>query len=156
MIKCQGVVVLFKPNDNMISNIDSYISEWIIVEDGPLTKEMYDLLDKYQNSFPELIRRVPLKENKGIAFALNVGAIEAINSGANWLLTMDQDSRFEKKSVSDMKKFIELCETNNYMSRVLDNDCKNIGIISPFHVTERTKTLNPIGVEHPLLVILFS
>ncbi len=47
--------------------------EWIIVEDGPLTDELYALLDEYQNNYPELIKRVPLSENKGLGNALNVG-----------------------------------------------------------------------------------
>ena len=35
-------------------------AEWVIVEDGPLTKEMYQLLDEYDERCPGLIVRVPL------------------------------------------------------------------------------------------------
>lgn len=37
-------------------------AEWVIVEDGPLTEEMYDLLNKYQDENPGLIRRIVFKK----------------------------------------------------------------------------------------------
>lgn len=48
-------------------------SEWVIVEDGPLTQEMYQILDKYQREYPNLINRIPLKFNQGLGNALRVG-----------------------------------------------------------------------------------
>lgn len=50
-------------------------TEWIIVEDGPLTKELYDLLDEYQNKYPNLINRVPLEKNVGLGLALREGIL---------------------------------------------------------------------------------
>ncbi|RGH48454.1 glycosyltransferase [Coprobacillus sp. AM37-9BH] len=50
-------------------------TEWIIVEDGPLTKELYDLLDEYQNKYPNLIIRVPLEKNVGLGLALREGIL---------------------------------------------------------------------------------
>jgi len=46
--------------------------------------------------FDKKVKYIACGENKGIAYALNLGATLAIESGADWLLTMDQDSRFEK------------------------------------------------------------
>ena len=40
--------------------------EWVVVEDGPLAEEMYNLLDKYQSEHQGLIRRVKLEENQGL------------------------------------------------------------------------------------------
>ena len=37
--------------------------EWVIVEDGPLTNEMYGLLETYEAKYLNLIKRVPLKVN---------------------------------------------------------------------------------------------
>ena len=37
--------------------------EWVIVEDGSLSKELYYILEEYQNDYPELIRRIPLEKN---------------------------------------------------------------------------------------------
>ena len=48
-------------------------SEWVIVEDGPLTREMYQLLDFFDARYPGLIRRVPLEKNQGLGLALQAG-----------------------------------------------------------------------------------
>lgn len=48
-------------------------SEWVIVEDGPLTDELYALLDEYEAKCPGLIKRVPLQENQGLGKALRAG-----------------------------------------------------------------------------------
>lgn len=46
-------------------------AEVVFVEDGPLTKDLYTVLESYQMKLP--LVRVPLKENKGLGFALNIG-----------------------------------------------------------------------------------
>ena len=48
-------------------------NEWVIVEDGPLTEEMYHILDQYQKDNPALIKRVPLENNRGLGLALKAG-----------------------------------------------------------------------------------
>ncbi len=53
--------------------------EWVIVEDGSLTDEMYALLDKYQSENPGLIKRVPLEVNQGLGLALRAGVPECSN-----------------------------------------------------------------------------
>lgn len=148
-MKYQGVVVLFKPNDKMLENIDSYIGELdklYVVDNTPGA----DISSKFQNS---KIKYIPLKENKGIAYALNVGAKEAINNGADWLLTMDQDSIFEDGAVRDMKLFIEFYKENPIMSNVIGKEYDKVAIVSPFHITERSKLLQLTGIDRPLLVM---
>lgn len=76
-------------------------SEWVIVEDGPLTDEMYQLLDKYQSEYPGLIKRVPFAENRGLGLALRDG-VEACTY--DLIARMDTDDiaredRFEKQLV---------------------------------------------------------
>ncbi|MFV9510455.1 glycosyltransferase [Tepidibacillus sp. LV47] len=62
--------------------------------------------------------------NQGIAHALNVGAKRANEEGYEWLLTMDQDSRFDP----DMfKKYI------NCLNMI--SNSKEIAIISPNYLT---------------------
>lgn len=46
--------------------------EVVMVEDGPLTPELYAVLDEYSALHPE-IKRVPLAENVGLGRALNEG-----------------------------------------------------------------------------------
>lgn len=73
--------------------------EWIIVEDGPLTDEMYSLLDEYQNEHPNLIKRIQLKQNQGLGVALREGILHCSNE---LIARMDTDDiarsdRFEKQ-----------------------------------------------------------
>ena len=49
--------------------------EWVIVEDGPLTDELYSLLDEYESKYPNLIKRVPLEKNVGLGLALAEGIL---------------------------------------------------------------------------------
>ncbi len=46
--------------------------EVILVEDGPLTQELYAILKEYQNTFPEL-KIITLAVNQGLGKALNEG-----------------------------------------------------------------------------------
>ena len=53
-------------------------NDFIIVEDGPLTKELSAILDDYSIRYP-IIHRVPNEINKGLAAALNQGLNECKN-----------------------------------------------------------------------------
>ena len=73
--------------------------EWVIVEDGPLSDEMYQLLDRYQTAYPGLIKRVPFANNRGLGLALRDG-VEACTY--DLIARMDTDDiarsdRFEKQ-----------------------------------------------------------
>lgn len=73
--------------------------EWVIVEDGPLTDEMYQLLDRYQTEHPGLIKRVPFETNRGLGLALRDG-VEVCTY--DLIARMDTDDiaredRFEKQ-----------------------------------------------------------
>lgn len=73
--------------------------EWVVVEDGPLTDEMYSLLIRYQLSNPGLIKRVPLAKNSGLGIALSVGLLECSNELVARMDTDDiaRSDRFEKQ-----------------------------------------------------------
>ena len=80
-------------------------SEWVIVEDGPLTDEMYGLLEQYQKQYPGLIKRLPIKENQGLGIALQIGVPEC---SYELIARMDTDDiakndRFEKQ-LSEFEK----------------------------------------------------
>lgn len=62
--------------------------EVVIVEDGPLTEELYRILQEYENEFTEIIKRVPLAVNNGMGVAMQKG-IE--NSKFDWIARMDSD-----------------------------------------------------------------
>lgn len=53
--------------------------EIVIVEDGPLTKDLYETLDEYENRYIDLIKRVKNETNLGLGKALNAGLKECRN-----------------------------------------------------------------------------
>ncbi len=82
-----------------LANQTVLADEWVIVEDGPLTKELYALLDEYERRYPGLIKRVPLKENQGLGKALRKGVTQCTYE---LIARMDTDDiarsdRFEKQ-----------------------------------------------------------
>ena len=115
-MKLAAVVVFYKPSDDNIKNIDAY-------------KDVVDKVYVVDNTDDDIVRikddkkieYINLKENKGIAYALNTGAKKAIKEGYKWLLTMDQDSKITKKNVTDMISFLEKQKST-----------KDIGLVSPY------------------------
>ena len=87
-------------------------NQWVIVEDGPLTPELYFLLDEYQKKYPTLIKRIPLKENKGLGLALREGVLQC---DYELIARMDSDDicredRFEKQLVEfEKNKNLDVC-----------------------------------------------
>ena len=73
-----SVYVKEKP-EYLRMSIDSMIhqtvepDEIVIVEDGPLTNELYDVLDEYESKYPKLIQRCRNEVNLGLGMALNKG-----------------------------------------------------------------------------------
>ncbi|MCT4623448.1 MAG: glycosyltransferase [Schleiferiaceae bacterium] len=87
-------------DDALASVVDqSYpAKEIVVIKDGPLTDELYQVLDKWCKK-SELIKPVTLEKNVGLSSALNAG-IDAANY--EWLARMDADDickpdRFEKQ-----------------------------------------------------------
>lgn len=62
--------------DESISSILSQTAptnDFVLVCDGPLTGELYSVIDKYTNKYPELFQIVQLEKNMGLGNALNEG-----------------------------------------------------------------------------------
>ena len=73
--------------------------EWVIVEDGPLTEELYDVLDLYERQHPKLIKRVKLDHHAGLGAALAKGIMHCSHE---LIARMDTDDvscaeRFERQ-----------------------------------------------------------
>ncbi|MEK3941948.1 glycosyltransferase [Paenibacillus sp. FSL L8-0323] len=106
MKKYCGVVVLFNPDDDVRLNIDSYlesVSKLYIIDNSKVENNL--LLNEIRTK--EKLEYIPLGENMGLAYALNLGCRKAVLDGFDYILTMDQDSRFEKFAVNKMISFIE-------------------------------------------------
>lgn len=52
--------------------------DFVIIEDGPLNKELYSVLDSYSEKYP-VIHRYSNKTNRGLAYSLNKGLRECKN-----------------------------------------------------------------------------
>lgn len=48
-------------------------NEIVLVKDGPLTKELDEVIEKYQKRYPNLFKIVALEKNYGLGKALNIG-----------------------------------------------------------------------------------
>ncbi len=91
--------------------------EWVIVEDGPLSRELYYLLEKYQNDYPELIKRVPLEKNQGLGLALKEGILHCKNELIARMDTDDiaREDRFEKQLIEFRKnESLDICGSYIY------------------------------------------
>lgn len=84
-------------------------TEIIVVMDGPITEALQAVLDRYRQAHPELIRLVPLEQNRGLGLALAEGLLHCSNE---LVARMDTDDickidRFEKQ-LAEFEKNPEL------------------------------------------------
>lgn len=124
-----GVVILYFPDEtDVVKNIESYIEHlsvlFIIDNTG---KKADSVTRKFENN--QKVIYISNLQNEGIAASLNKAAAMAHQRNCRWLLTMDQDSFFEKE------------EGRNYFSsfeREFFNK-EDIGVVSPAHFSEMVK-----------------
>ncbi len=62
--------------------------EFVLVEDGKLTDELYQVIDKYEKAYPDIFRIVALPQNVGLGPALKKGVEECSNE---LIARMDSD-----------------------------------------------------------------
>lgn len=142
-MKLAVVVVLYNPDNEVQKNIQSYANSVDAVYAVDNSSE-----DNRAKFSQDKIIYIPNLENKGIAYALNVGAKRAIEDGYEWLLTMDQDSCFNDAGVDEMKLFI--LDSKNGKNGY---DYNKIGLITPFHRTIFNENEKPEGIDSPAVVM---
>lgn len=123
--KVAAGVVFYHPDlYAVITNISSYYKsvDYLIVIDNS-EKDNTVVKNEVQKHFPDVIYK-SLNQNTGIAAALNIACDIALEEKCDWILTMDQDSSFKPNELAQMIKCLREAEQN----------FKNIGIISPFHM----------------------
>lgn len=131
-IKLAGMVTLYNPNKDNISNINNYIDsiDKLYVFDNTDNKTNEKLLPKNKK-----IVYISEKENKGIAYSMNVCARNAIKDGYKYLLTMDQDSRMNSDIIVKMLEFLETTKE------------EKIGLISPYQDIDSKEILADVEYE---------
>lgn len=115
-----AVVVWYNPTAEHATALQGYldgVNRVIVIDnsDGDNSSLLHPYGDK--------VCYIPNGQNLGIAAALNRGFTRAVELGAEWVLTMDQDSRFEE---GEFDKFTALC--NAYDTPL------SVGIFSPHQV----------------------
>lgn len=125
-----ALVVWYNPTSVHANNVKSYFNEvntLIIIDNSDVDNSV--LLSDFDKSKTIYI---PNLENIGLASALNLGCKLALNKGANWVLTMDQDSSFE----SDFLNYIKL--SNEF------EDFDHVAIFFPTHIESSRNNENPV------------
>ncbi len=122
--KIGGCVVLFHPEAEVVSNIQSYcagVHTLFVIDNSPT--ENQPLIARI-NAVSEKIVYRWMGENKGLSAALNFGCRLAREQQFDWILTMDQDSNFLDNDLAALIEGIEIAE----------NTFERIGILSPYHL----------------------
>jgi len=118
-MKLAATVILYNPEISVIDNINTYsdhVDSLIIIDNSDCLNS--EFVSKLKKIGKKIIYQ-SFGDNLGIAKALNTAAKLAIEKGFSHLLTMDQDSSFDKKNISVLKK------------TALKNNSKNFSVISP-------------------------
>ncbi len=134
-MKVAGVVVLYQPDCSWKENIKSYlpyIDLLYVVDNSP---EKTKILNDHK------MITLSSKKNLGMAKALNLAAQRAIKDGYDFLLTMDQDSKFTKDGLLKLIEFIK------------ENDVTKVGIVSPYHVIETNFVKSQENIDYPMEVM---
>jgi rhamnosyltransferase len=115
-----GVVVFYNPVPEFISNIASYSGdvETIFVIDNSEAEST--VIREQLAELPKVVY-VWNGGNLGIAAALNIGIERAVHGGAEYVLTMDQDSRALPGMIPAMLTCLEQVGQDS------------VGIVSPWH-----------------------
>ena len=89
-------VILYNPDGTVWDNIFSYsntVDTLYIIDNSTKPISRLDEIRSQSN-----IKYISMHGNQGIAAALNMGARQAMKDGAKYLMTMDQDSRFDPET----------------------------------------------------------
>lgn len=91
--------------------------EIVIVEDGELTEELYNVINQFECKYENIIKRVPLDKNVGLGQALNKGLEKC---SYNLVARMDADdicapNRFEIQ-IAEFQKDSELILLGSYIN----------------------------------------
>jgi rhamnosyltransferase len=138
--KVAGVVILYNPQIAALDNIGTYIDQidklFVVDNSDIVDSQVVQSLQKRKN-----VIYIWNQQNLGIARALNIGAMNAIRDGYEYLLTMDQDSNAPAGMVAGLLKCLQT------------HDFSTVGILSPFHVTRNVPPPNKTGCSEVLVVM---
>lgn len=115
------IIVLYNPPLNIYSKFNLSNISFVLIDNSEQINEDIQNYCQAQTN----ITYIPNKNNLGIAAALNIGCEFAIQSGYNWVITMDQDSIITQDIIDNLVKYAQKSV-----------DLNNIAIISPRHLLQ--------------------
>lgn len=134
-----AVIVFYNPlekNILNIKNIEKSVDKIYIIDNSE------DDIMRMKST--KKISYIKLGENKGIAYALNLGAKYAIEDNFKYLLTLDQDTKMTDKIINAMKDFLA------------NNKDKKIGLISPYQVIDKNETIENCNQVIDMIEVMTS
>ena len=146
-----GVTVLYHPTSEHISNLSSYVDQLgrLYVVDNSDAGNFAAIRSELSPRQFDKITYMPNYGNRGIAWALNRGALTARKHGYTHLLTMDQDTGVPAGTVDALKTVFER----------LRREGKQIGLVAahavpPAFFPPDYRVPNPeaLYVDYPLIV----
>ena len=112
-MKIDGVVVLYHPTEENIQHIAEYaciLNKFFVVDNSDeIDQEKLNPLRELNN-----IVYLSMDGNKGIAAALRIGVGHALEDGADFCLTMDQDSQFPVDRMEEIKAYLSIATIEDY------------------------------------------
>ena len=116
-----ATLVLYHPGQDTIGKVIHYTQflDFLTVVDNTVNS---DLSARFLNH-PK-IKYVAQGINSGIATALNVGAVHAIEEGHSWLLMLDQDSTLTEETYLRIKQ------------QIFELTAEDIGLVAPLQVSK--------------------
>lgn len=112
-MKIDGVVVLYHPTEENIQHIAEYaciLNKFFVVDNSDeIDQEKLNPLRELNN-----IVYLSMDGNKGIAAALRIGVEHALEDGADFCLTMDQDSQFPVDRMEEIKTYLSIATIDDY------------------------------------------
>ncbi|ALU14148.1 glycosyl transferase GT2 family [Eubacterium limosum] len=122
MKKIAGIVTLYEPPSNILSNIDTYykaIDILIVLDNSPIKSS--EILKTINNKYNCVY--YSFGKNLGLAYALDYGCKIADNLNCDYVLMMDQDSYFEDNSAD---KLVDFAKNNQMIYGMICPNVKNL------------------------------
>ena len=112
-MKINSIIVLFNPSDKFLSRyqeIVPYFDRVFFIDNSTTINEsLVAEIKKMKN-----VSYFSLDGNKGIAYALKYGMEKALEDNPDYVLTLDQDSRFPVEKIDSVKEILSREQNSNY------------------------------------------
>ena len=114
-------------------------NEFVIVEDGPLTEELNEVISSYSKN-SDIFNIIKIKKNGGLGLALKLG-VEKCNN--EWIARMDADDYSPKDRIEKQFKVLEKYPDIGIVGSNAIEFCNDIeNVISTVNLPEKPEAIN--------------